>query len=128
MIFIDLINGKPTIDWERFDKDRVRKPYISHHFRFTHTAIASLDGTPDEKLQQLEKLLRDHDTVYDFAEKENKYCCRYQWQARSGYGVADSEQEAKTLAQVDILSILCDHPIDAYRQNDIWDEYDSWDE
>lgn len=75
MIYIDLIDGKPAIDWERFDKDRVSKPYISHHYRFTHQAIASLNGTPDEKMQQLEKLL-DNSPIYEFAQKDDKYCCQ----------------------------------------------------
>jgi hypothetical protein len=137
VIYIDLIEGKPGIDWERFDRDRARNYHTSESYRFTHQAIASLDGSPDEKLQQLEQVIlrgaglyRKEPFLYGFAVKDDKYCCRVTWQDRKGYGLAENETEAKTLAQIDLLSILSQHPYDRIsesKRGETWREYDSWD-
>lgn len=125
MIYIDLIEGKPAIDWERFDKLRADNPHFCFAgFAFTPESIASLQGSPNKKIQQLEKLL-DSPATYEFRQKDSNYCCRIELLGRLGYGTGNTESRAKALAQLDLLSILCDSPIDAYRTNKEWDEFEN---
>lgn len=123
MIYLDLIDGNLAIDWERFDRDRHENWYTSTEVIFTHEAIAILTGTPANKLKQLQAVLINSQPEYSYMEHEGSFYCRCQWQSRTGYGSAKTKAKATSLAQTDLLKVLPDFPIDAYRHDEIWDSF-----